>query len=54
MSRHVSDMHTTCPDFDEEEDVERLQANGFEREEITRQLGASVVIEEGSPGRGEV
>jgi hypothetical protein len=52
MRGHVGKVDTTCPNFDEKEDVEGLQANRFDGEEITCQHGVLVVIEEGSPCRG--
>lgn len=49
---HIGNVDMTCSNFDEKEDIEGLQVNRFDREEITRQQGVLVVIEEGSPCRG--
>ena len=51
MRSHIGDLDTACPNLDEKEHLEGLEAHGFDREEITYQLGVLVVIEEGSPGR---
>ncbi len=54
MSGHIGNVDTTCPDLDERQDVEGLEANRFDREEIARQQSIYVVIEESSPCQGRL
>jgi hypothetical protein len=43
-------MNSTCADLDEEEHLQRLQAQGFYGEEITSQQLVLVLAQEGTPG----
>ena len=42
-------MHTPCPDLNEEQDVERLEKRGLDREEIARQDPCCLSLQELAP-----
>ena len=42
-------MHATAPEFDEKEDVQRLQPSGLDGEEVTRNHLVFVVLEKSAP-----
>ena len=42
-------MHATAPEFDEKEDVQRLQPSGLDGEEVTSNHLVFVVLEKGAP-----
>jgi len=42
-------MHATAPEFDEKEDVQRLQPSGLDGEEVISNHLVFVVLEKGAP-----
>ena len=49
VSGPAGEMDTTRAQFDEEEHVQRLQANSLDREEIAREHVLSIVRQKGAP-----
>ncbi len=49
MGGAAREMHTTRAEFDEEEHIERFQANRFDSEKVARQHLLPIVFQKGAP-----
>src|SRR5689334_9520579 len=50
MRCYAHDVHTPRADFNEEQDVQRLERDGFHREEIASKQRVLVMVKERTPG----